>query len=62
MGATRFDPGQDKFMQRFDENGNFVNLPKPEIEEDIIQENKSYFTSNDNINYHFVEKEKWLLS
>jgi hypothetical protein len=22
-----FDPSQDKFMQRFDENGNFVNLP-----------------------------------
>jgi hypothetical protein len=23
-----FDPSEDKFMQRFDENGNFVNLPK----------------------------------
>jgi membrane associated rhomboid family serine protease len=28
-----FDPAQDKFMQRFDENGNFVNLPPPEPEE-----------------------------
>jgi len=28
-----FDPQNDKFMQRFDEQGNFVNLPKPEIEE-----------------------------
>lgn len=45
-------------MQRFDENGNFVNLPKPEIEEEIMHENPSYFTSNENINYHFVEKEK----
>jgi hypothetical protein len=25
-----FDPSEDKFMQRFDENGNFVNLPKLE--------------------------------
>jgi membrane associated rhomboid family serine protease len=25
-----FDPKQDKFMKRFDENGNFVNPPKPE--------------------------------
>ncbi len=25
-----YDPAQDKFMQRFDENGNFVNPPKPE--------------------------------
>ena len=27
-----FDPSQDKFMQRFDDDGNFVNLPPPEIE------------------------------
>lgn len=26
-----FNPQGDKFMQRFDENGNFVNLPIPEI-------------------------------
>jgi hypothetical protein len=25
-----FDPKQDPFMKRFDENGNFVNPPKPE--------------------------------
>lgn len=25
-----YDPAEDKFMQRFDENGNFVNLPPPE--------------------------------
>ena len=29
-----FDPQQDPFMKRFDENGNFVNPPKPEPEED----------------------------
>lgn len=30
-----YDPSQDKFMQRFDEHGNFVNPPKPE---EIIDE------------------------
>ena len=33
-----FDASQDKFMQRFDENGNFVNLPPSEIEELKIEE------------------------
>lgn len=28
-----FDPMEDPFMKRFDENGNFVNPPKPEAEE-----------------------------
>ncbi len=28
-----YDPSEDKFMQRFDENGNFVNPPPPEPEE-----------------------------
>jgi hypothetical protein len=35
-----FDPSTDAFMKRFDENGNFVNPPKPEeievVEEEII--------------------------
>jgi len=30
-----YDPSEDKFMQRFDENGNFVNLPLPEAIEII---------------------------
>jgi len=30
-----FNPKEDKFMQRFDENGNFVNLPIPEIIEEF---------------------------
>lgn len=28
-----YDPSEDKFMQRFDENGNFVNPPPPEPEQ-----------------------------
>ena len=31
-----YDPAEDKFMQRFDENGNFVNLPKPELIDDLL--------------------------
>lgn len=30
-----FDPATDKFMQRFDENGNFVNPPPPVVEETL---------------------------
>jgi membrane associated rhomboid family serine protease len=50
-----FNPNEDKFMQRFDENGNFVNLPKEEVS--IEEENNvSFFhTSNPNINYEFIE-------
>jgi hypothetical protein len=33
MGASDFNPAQDRFMQRFDENGNFVNLP---VEEEFV--------------------------
>ncbi len=32
-----FDPSQDKFMQRFDQNGNFVNPPKSDPEPDPVQ-------------------------
>jgi len=53
-----YDASQDKFMQRFDENGNFVNLPKPEIGEEITEEPPTYFTSNENVNYHFIAKEE----
>lgn len=49
-----FDPSLDKFMQRFDENGNFVNLPPPEPEPEILEENQShpFYT------YTFIPKEK----
>ena len=38
-----FNAGNDKFLQRFDENGNFVNLPPPEVvEEEVIVPFYSY--------------------
>ena len=43
-----FNPMEDKFMQRFDEHGNFVNKPVEEPAED-------YFTTNENITYNFKE-------
>jgi membrane associated rhomboid family serine protease len=49
-----FDPSKDKFMQRFDENGNFVNLPKEEPE----KENETYFYSSFPVEYTIVENEK----
>ncbi len=49
-----FDPMEDKFMQRFDENGHFVNIPKEELEE----ENSPYFTTNSQINYTVVDDKK----
>ena len=49
-----FDPMQDKFMQRFDENGNFVNLPEMEPEEEI----QAYYSSNLPVDYIIVENEK----
>ena len=54
-----FNPQNDKFMQRFDEDGNFVNLPKPEpeIEEEILT-SINYFYSNSNVNYQITETKK----
>lgn len=52
-----YDPSEDKFMQRFDENGNFVNLPKLEIIEENQSENAPFFQSNSNVVYDFIEKE-----
>ena len=43
-----FDPAQDKFMQRFDSEGNFVNLPEPEPELPDVTD------SGVVINYNFV--------
>ena len=48
-----FDPKEDKFLQRFDENGNFVNLPKEQMEEF-----PPYFSSDFPINYEIIENEK----
>lgn len=49
-----YDSSGDKFMQRFDENGNFVNIPEIDIEEEV----KSYFLSNESVIYTIVEKRK----
>lgn len=49
-----FDSMEDKFMQRFDENGNFVNLPEVEIEEEV----PSYYSSNSSVNYTIVDDKK----
>lgn len=46
-----YDASQDKFMQRFDAKGNFMNPPKPEEEMDPLI---AYFTSNLSIHYDFV--------
>lgn len=42
-----FNPVEDKFMQRFDENGNFVNLPA--IAEEEVE--PPYFTSSSTLKY-----------
>lgn len=49
-----YDPINDKFMQRFDDNGNFVNLPVVVEEELII----SYFSTDLSVNYIIVVNEK----
>ena len=41
-----YDAGQDKFMQRFDENGNFKNIPK-------VDENWEYFVANLDVIYDY---------
>jgi membrane associated rhomboid family serine protease len=51
-----FNPSEDKFLQRFDKNGNFVNLPEPEIIEEVIDSNKTTSTSNYKIVYDYVTK------
>lgn len=49
-----FNPQEDKFLQRFDEDGNFVNIPKVELEDEF----PPYYSSNFPINYDIVENEK----
>jgi membrane associated rhomboid family serine protease len=48
-----FKPSEDKFMQRFDENGNFVNIIKEEPETEF-----PYYYSNLPINYELIENKK----
>lgn len=49
-----YNPLEDKFMQRFDENGNFVNAPKIEIEEEFLP----YYSSSLPVEYTIVENQK----
>jgi membrane associated rhomboid family serine protease len=46
-----FNSAEDKFMQRFDEDGNFVNLVIEEEEVGIPIEVQTYFTSNLSVEY-----------
>lgn len=43
-----FDPQLDPFMKHFDENGNFINTPKPE------EEIPNYFTTSIQVIYDFI--------
>ena len=49
-----YNPQEDKFMQRFDENGQFVNCPKVELEE----EPPSYYSTDFPVNYIVPEIDK----
>ncbi len=49
-----FNPMEDKFMQRFDKNGEFVNIPIVEVEEEL----SSYYSSQFPINYEIVKDKK----
>ena len=49
-----YNPMEDKFMQRFDENGNFVNLPEVEIEQEV----PSYYSLNYPVDYTILENKK----
>lgn len=48
-----FDPKLDPFMKNFDDNGNFINPPKPEIIEET--EVDSYFKSSIKVIYEFLK-------
>jgi membrane associated rhomboid family serine protease len=49
---SEFDSAEDRFMQRFDENGNFVNLP---VIEDVSE---SYFSSDLDAVYEITKNKK----
>ena len=56
-----YNPQGDKFMERFDENGFFVNLPKPDVIEEISEVNSMQHSTDENnfrIVYHFKEEDK----
>ena len=47
-------PQDDKFMQRFDENGEFVNSPVVELEEEF----PTYYSTDFPVNYTIIENKK----
>ena len=47
-----YDATHDRFMQRFDVHGNFVNLPV-EDEDEV-----AYFSSDTSVNYEYIESKK----
>ncbi|TRX13331.1 rhomboid family intramembrane serine protease [Flavobacterium gawalongense] len=49
-----YNPEEDPFMQRFDANGNFMNLPKEETIEELV----SYYSSDFPVDYTIVLNEK----
>jgi len=49
-----YNPQEDKFMQRFDENGNFVNLPPPEPENVDTEEISPSNMNTSNAEYYVV--------
>lgn len=55
-----FDPQGDKFLERFDENGNFVNLPPPEVLETPLETNSDpeYFVVYDFTENKYIIKKK----
>lgn len=54
-----FNPDEDKFLQRFDADGNFVNLPKEELVEEFQEVAPyHYYISNMPVVYEIVEKGK----
>ncbi len=53
---ANFNPELDPFMKHFDENGNFVNTPKPEEME--VFEEEYFFTSSSNVKYEFLPKKE----
>lgn len=52
-----YNPLEDKFMQRFDENGNFVNLPKIE-EVAELGGFQSYYISSQEVKYVIISEQK----
>jgi membrane associated rhomboid family serine protease len=54
-----FDPVEDKFMERFDEDGNFVNKPIPAaVDSEHFEQQEGYYKSNLAVDYHIVINEK----